>query len=309
MADRKIIQDQKFLYGWDDVANTPIFSADHGATWNAIGGGGGAFQIYPAPSVAESIGDSRTTPGTNTVDGTKDGQFNAGVELGSVKAVPHGTAGNFATIGGGRDNYVSGEGSVVPGGQGNTVSGDNSAAWGRLNTVAHDRGFASGDSAVTRNHSERAHGLGEYTEGVAQERVVLLTREFAVLDGNSLPLYVDEIAGGTDEFATTGLRSYQVSVMVQASVGVAGGPNVEAAAWELRGLFVAGGGAVTQIGTTSTTFIANSDPTIFDIAPTLLASGAVIRVTGSDDGTDTEAIRWMARMVVTELPPVPGSGA
>jgi len=41
MADRKIVQDQKFIYGWDDVANLPRFSTDHGATWTTINSGGG----------------------------------------------------------------------------------------------------------------------------------------------------------------------------------------------------------------------------------------------------------------------------
>jgi len=47
MADRKIVQDQKFIYGWDDVANLPRFSADHGATWTTIntGGGGGGVDV------------------------------------------------------------------------------------------------------------------------------------------------------------------------------------------------------------------------------------------------------------------------
>jgi hypothetical protein len=309
MANRKVVQHDKFLYGWDDVLDSPIFSADHGATWGPIGAGG-AFQINASTGTADNIGDNRTTPGNNSTDATGDGQFNAGVETGVVKGSPHGTAGNYTTIGGGRDNRVTGEGGVVPGGQGNTVSGNDSAAWGRLNTVATDFSHASGTDAVTRNFGERAHGDDAYVQGVFQERVVMLTREIGTGAGNDLPLYTDYIAGGTEQFIVgASMTTYQVAVMVLACVGVGGGPAVEAAAWELRGVFYNNAGVVTQLGATTTTFIANSNPAIFDVVPKLQASGSNIQVTGSDDGTSTEAIRWGARLVAIELQPVPGSGA
>lgn len=307
MANRKITQRQGFIYGFDDATNLPIYSTDHGATWNAVAtGSGGAFQISAGTGTAENISDSRSTPGANTVDGGSDGQFNAGVEPGVIGSAPYGTAADYATVGGGRDNYVTGEGSVIPGGQGNDVAGINAAAWGRENTAANDYGLAIGNNAVTRNIGERALALGVHAEGPGQERIVLLQRELPPGAGNNLPLYTDEtLAAGTEEFETIAPFAYQVSVMVMATAGPGG--TTTAAAWELRGLFV-NNGTVSQIGATTTTFIANGNAPVFDTAPTLVATGSNIRVTGSDDGTTTDTVRWIARMVVLELPPIPGAG-
>lgn len=312
MANRRVVQDKKFIYGWDDVAETPVFSADHGSTWNAIGGGGGAFQITAGGGgIAENISDDRATPGNNTVDGTADGQFNAGVEPGLIGAPPYGTDDDYATVGGGSDNYAGAPGSTVAGGRGNRIAtaADNAFSWGRENDVDLPAGAATGYESQARNTNERSHAYQEYPEGKQQERVVLLTREIGIGAGDSLPLYTNYIAAGTEEFITVVDHSYHVAVMVQGSrLDVIGGMDM--AAWRLEAGFThfSGSGLAVATPGVTTTFICNTNTSIFNVTPTLVASGTNIRVTGSDDGLVQGPIRWIARMVVTELAPLPFFG-
>jgi len=316
MAKIKISQDNAFVYGYDDGTNMPEYSTDHGATWNAIGGSGGAFQITAGGgAVAENIHDTRSTPGANTVDGTADGQFNAGVEPGLLGGAPYGTDDDYATVGGGSDNYAGAPGSTVAGGQGNriAIAADDAFSWGRENDVDLPAGSATGYESQARNTNERAHAYQEYAEGKQQERVVLLTREFDIGEGDNLPLYTNFIAGGTEEFITLSDHSYHVSVMVQGNRldAIAG---MAMAAWRLEAGFYhwSGTGLVLATPGVSTTFICNTNSSVFDVVPTLAVSGTNIRVTGSDDGLSQGPIRWIARMVVTELAPLPffgGGGA
>lgn len=105
MANRKIVQEQKFLLGWDDVSNVPIFSINHGASWSPVGGsGGGGVTVHengslvlasavPLDFVTDIAGSKEFAE--VIIDGAGvdieiDKQINYGPLLGSVGPVPTG---------------------------------------------------------------------------------------------------------------------------------------------------------------------------------------------------------------------------
>jgi hypothetical protein len=105
MANRKIVQEKNFLLGWDNVTNVPIFSTDHGATWQNVGGSGGGGVSVEENSVSVLVGAKPLDFLTdiaggkpfadlvvdgNGVDIQIDKQINYGPLAGSVGPVPTG---------------------------------------------------------------------------------------------------------------------------------------------------------------------------------------------------------------------------
>lgn len=257
-------------------------STNGAAVWLLVNGATGAFQITAGgAAAADNISDTRTVPGNNSIDPTKDGQFNAGVDTGL------GTANDYATIGGGLDNEAAGISSTVPGGEENKASTDYSTAGGRL--------------SQTRNKAEQSYAGQQYANSMfCQERVVHLHQEIVPPAGD-LPMYTDELAGGTEQIAILTDHSYAVAAVVLGRCVDIGGTPAFTAAWKIEGVFEDVGGTFAQIGVTITTPLANDDAVRFDTAPIFGVAGNKIQIIAAEDGNGVDTIRWMARVVLVEL--------
>lgn len=177
--------------------------------------------------------------------------------------------------------------------------GDYAYATGELVNAFADHSRATGKSSQTRNKGERAHATDQYA-GIewSQERVILLYQEVPT-GSATLAMFTDDQAGGTEEIITFTDHAYQVRAMVLGLIDVAGVATT--AAFELLALFKNDSGTLTQIGVTTVTTIANEDGVKFDVNPVFAISGTNIRINVANDGSVTDPVRWMARVLMLEL--------
>lgn len=198
----------------------------------------------------------------------------------------------------GDHSFAFGE-SVETGEVGATPQPEYALAFGFGARALHDHGQAFGANAQTRNYGERSFALGQFTAVEwSQERIFLLNNTIGIAGGTT-PLYTDAFIGGTDEIATFSDHGYAVTAVVLGTVDIGG--TVQCAAWKLEAVFKNDSGTLTQVGTTTTTLLANGDATTFDTAPVFAISGQDIRINVADDGNGAEVLDWSARVVVVEL--------